>query len=406
MKLRTVLEQKIKEAEQGMNIGLPMGFSVTKFNDKHRPELWENTKLSRFICGIQKARYDLWGGLPGTGKTALVDDLYIHNPLKFLHLFPEFPIKYKVEYFNLELPLPDKMMKFAARQIFETTGQLYSATVLGGKRSALPSHIADMIRSTYEYFDKLEEYVRIDCTGLNPKFFYKRIMRIAEENGKLFYLNTKTLEIRQYTHEALVKERGLLKQQGTDDPWIFNNYIKNDPYTIFMFLIDHIGLTKYSSYRNKKEALDALSGYAVDGRNNFGFAFCFVSQFNRGNEDVSRIKNSPDPMLADFKETGTTQEDANFVGATYNPFRHKQEVHNGYERAIFGTFYRSVSILKNRDGADNIDVPFGFRGDIGEMKELPLIQEMTGSAIQNKELLDKIVKYYTRKEDDVFLKNR
>lgn len=402
MKLRDILAQKVEQAMLGYNMGIPMGYTTTPslLTDPitGNPIMeFNHSKLSNLVCGIQKGRYDLWGGLPGTGKTALVDDLYIHNPIKFLKEFPDYPMKLKIEYFNLEIPIGDKAMKYASRQIFEITGRLYSPNQLSGKKQRLSKELSMIIGTTYDYFDELEDYVKFDCSGLNPKYFYKRIMRAAEENGKIFYLDTSDVggKVRPFTYEELKTERDRLKKEDKDDPWIFDHYVPNDPYLVYGFIVDHIGLTKYTSYKSKKEALDNLSGYAVDGRNHYNNFFCFVSQFNRGNEDMGRIKNSPDPMLSDFKDTGSTQEDANLVGATYNPFRHKQESHNGYQATYFSGFYRSVSILKNRDGADNIDIPYGFRGDIGQMRELPDLKALETNTIEGKARLKKIMDYYT-----------
>jgi replicative DNA helicase len=129
---------------------------------------------------------------------------------------------------------------------------------------------------------------------------------------------------------------------------------------------------------------------AVFFRNIFGFSFIVVSQFNRGIEGMDRKANdAQEPQLSDFKETGSTQEDANLVLGLFNPFRYGLDMHRGYPISKLQRRYRSVHVLKNRGGKDGLAIGMHFMGETGKFKELPTAQQIE----ENPRLLEKILKY-------------
>ncbi len=83
-----------------------------------------------------------------------------------------------------------------------------------------------------------------------------------------------------------------------------------------------------------------------------------------------------------FKESSQTQEDADIVLALFDPIRYKVQDPSGYElnklKDGFGAkYFRSLRILKNSFGEDDIRVGLGFMGQIGTFKELYKQKDMT-----------------------------
>ncbi len=84
-----------------------------------------------------------------------------------------------------------------------------------------------------------------------------------------------------------------------------------------------------------------------------------------------------EPQLSDFKESGNTQEDANVVLALFSPQRYEIPSFRDYNITRLRNRFRSVSILKNRDGEADKILGMKFIGEVGTFSELPRGIEMT-----------------------------
>ena len=120
-----------------------------------------------------------------------------------------------------------------------------------------------------------------------------------------------------------------------------------------------------------------MSEYNGIFRDLYGFSVVAISQFNRSLADSTRMKNktlAPEP--SDFKDTSNTYEDADLVVGLFNPFKLKITDDLGYEVDNFINAkgynrYRSVHVLKNSFGVDDIAIGLYFIGEMGLWKELP-----------------------------------
>jgi hypothetical protein len=80
------------------------------------------------------------------------------------------------------------------------------------------------------------------------------------------------------------------------------------------------------------------------------------------------------------------------VLALFDPMRYKVEDPSGYQleklKDEYGAkYYRSVRLIKNSFGEDDVRIGLGFLGQIGMFKELPRRKDMTDSdyeAVVNK----------------------
>ena len=67
----------------------------------------------------------------------------------------------------------------------------------------------------------------------------------------------------------------------------------------------------------------------------------------------------------------TTTRDANVVLGLFAPSRYNILEHSGYDISLFKDRYRSMSILKSRDGEPNKKLPLFFNGAVDFFRELP-----------------------------------
>ena len=102
-----------------------------------------------------------------------------------------------------------------------------------------------------------------------------------------------------------------------------------------------------------------------------------------------RIKNGDvEPQLEDFADSSSTQNDADVVVALFDPMRYKVEDPSGYQldklKDEYGAkYFRSLRLIKNSYGEDDVRIGLGFLGQIGMFKELPRLKEMTESDYQS-----------------------
>jgi replicative DNA helicase len=161
-------------------------------------------------------------------------------------------------------------------------------------------------------------------------------------------------------------------------------YVPNDPNTITIVVIDHIGLLKTTKDQpTKKEAIDKMSDELRYARDFYGYSPVVVSQFNRSISNPMRQKNGDvEPQLEDFSESSSTQNDADVVMALFDPIRYKVADPSGYELEklkdeLGAKYFRSLRLIKNTFGSDDLRIGLAFLGSLGIFKELPRRQDMT-----------------------------
>jgi len=162
------------------------------------------------------------------------------------------------------------------------------------------------------------------------------------------------------------------------------HYVPFNENEITLVILDHIGLLKTTKDQpNKKAAIDKMSDELRYARDFYGYTPVVVSQFNRDISSPIRLRNGDvEPQLEDFADSSQTQNDADIVLALFDPMRYKVADLSGYElnklKDEYGAkYFRSVRLIKNSYGEDDVRIGLGFIGQIGMFKELPKQKEMT-----------------------------
>lgn len=337
----------IEKGKQGLNKGIPIG--LPKFSNK--------------ITNVQRRKYITIGGSTGSGKTAFVDNQFVLEPFDYLESNNS-PFSLEVIYYCLEIPVVDKITKLVAAKIARDYGIKVDEKIIHSEGNYdIPPDVEAIIKDYKEYFSKLLNKVIFFRGSLTPNFLYKDIMGYVESRGQII----------------------------RDNKGIIVNYIPKNPQLITEIIIDHSNLiTPNEEDKNsKKIAIDRTSQMLVFFRNMFNHSPIVISQYNRAIEGMDRKKQeSQEPQLSDFKETGSTQEDANLVLGLFYPYKFGLDTHRGYPVSKLGNNYRSLHILKNRNGEDNIALGLRFDGKTGRFSELPTMKDIK----ENPEALNKILK--------------
>lgn len=332
------LKNEVQAGLDGRNNGIPMGFD----------------RLNRFI-GIRKSMYFLVGGLTGSGKTSFIDDAFVLNPVDWYLSQKDPQIKLKIIYRSMERSRTYKLAKWISRKIFIDHGTTIPVTKLLGWTDKMSHDEHDLFLMYEDYMNRVEEIVTIIDGPENAVGIAKELKAHALKNG----------------HIEQVDEYN-------------KRYIPDDENTVTIVVLDHIGLLKTTKDQTtKKETIDKMSDELRYARDFYGYTPVVVSQFNRSISNIMRIKNGDvEPQLEDFAESSQTQNDADVVLALFDPLRYKVLDTSGYDlnklKDQYGAkYYRSLRLIKNSYGEDDVRIGLGFMGQVGMFKELPRQKEMT-----------------------------
>ena len=335
-----LLNAEVNKGLAGKNKGISMGFE----------------RLTSYI-GIRKSMYYLVGGNTGSGKTSFIDDAFVLNPVDWA-LSKEGQasgIKVKVWYRSMERSRAYKMAKWMSRKIFLDQGIIIPVGKLLGWKEIMTKDEHDLYLHYEDYMNELCEIVTIIDGPENPVGIAKELKAYAEQNGKIEQM----------------------------DQWN-KVYVPNDANQITMVVIDHIGLLKTTTAQpTKKDAIDKMSDELRFARDFYGYSPVVVSQFNRSISNPARLKNGDvEPQLEDFSDSSSTQNDADVVMALFDPIRYKVADPSGYDldklKDQYGSkYFRSLRLIKNSYGADDIRIGMAFLGEIGMFAEMPRKKDIT-----------------------------
>lgn len=334
-----ILKKEVQEGIEGKNNSIPIGFN----------------RLNKHI-GIRKRIYTTIIGATGSGKSALLHNAYILNPFDwYIAEGEKTGLKLKILLFSMERSRIYTIAKWVSRKIFLDQGVLIPVSkLLGWWETKLSSNEHDLFLMYEDYIDRLDEVVTIIEGPQNPTGYYKTVKGYAEKNGRIE-------EISEYN----------------------KIYIPNHPNEIVLPMTDHLGISKLEKgLETKKAAIDKMSEYNRIFRDFYGYSPIAVSQLNRDLSNPMYQKMvSFEPTIDSAKETGSVAEDSDVVLSLFDPLRYKT-TDPSYNADKFinqetgAKCFRSVKVLKNSYGEDDLRVGMAFEGATGIFKELPKPKEM------------------------------
>ena len=339
MMYKDVLRSNIDSGRLGLNKGLPHGFN----------------RLVEFLPGIQQSTYYLIGAESSVGKSAFVNNSFVFNPIDwYIANKNNTDVKLKIHYYSFEISKEMMLYKAVCRKIWMEYGILLDINyVLSRGKYRLSQEHYDLVIKSLDYFDEMEDILYIQDIPENPTGIWHKELKYAANNGK-----------------------------GLVDYKLEGDYIPNDQNLYTLIVVDHISLIKKERGFNTKDLIDKLSEYMIILRNKLKFTPVIIQQLNRAGNDPTRIKmDRMEPMLSDFKDSGNTVNDSNVCLSLFSPMRYEMEQHRGYKinpkDGGLGSRYRSLQILKNRDGEADKTIGMEFIGEVGAFSELKKNSDMT-----------------------------
>lgn len=353
---------KIHKGIEGYNMGILLPDSMAKLNDQ--------------LCGVQRGTYYLIGARLKVGKTAISDSIFLYNSYdRYKELKGTADeIELDIDYFSFEIDTPTKILNGISRRIFLQHGIYLPVKYImsKGKFNVSQEHY-DLITSTADYFEELEDVLTIHDEGMHPTLINNILYKKALSKGKA-----------SYNHEV-IENTGA--PSFTKDTLV--HYESIHPNRYHLAIVDHAALTKSESGKNKKETIDTLSNYLVENRDKYGITPVLIQQFSSwSDENESKFKRgTPVPTLDSFSDSKHTPRDANVIMALHDPYSYvgvtESNSYRGYPIDKFRNNFRGLEIMRNRDGTPNIHLGLFFFGGIGEFNELCLPDYFNGKTANN-----------------------
>ena len=290
-------------------------------------------RFSKLIPDLQKGMYYLVGGESGAGKTSFVDDRLVSAPFEDSLIKKQ---KIKGIYYSFEVDTLSKVSKLASRKLFMEEGIIVtSPDILGHNENILPEHNFQRISKYETYFNEMFETLTFYDYAKSPTDIEKDLYAFSETIGK----------------------------------WKGEDFIENDIDCTYLVVIDHIGLIKRLGM-SKKEAMDYLSSILIHFRNKCKMTFIVIAQFNRNLSSSDRFNiNRVIPQMSDFADTSNLIQDCDKAFGIFSPAKYGFTDYLGYTIDPLADNFRSLHILKNRQGVSDRMVPLEFLGGVGYFRE-------------------------------------
>lgn len=321
----------------------------------------QKPKVDQFIFGTRKATYYLYGAETGVGKTTYCRETHLHIPYEYYRLINNTDI-IDVEFvdFSLEISAEVNTGMAITRRLFLDHNKVVPLDRLfrwDQSQAPLDDEIRGLINSYGDYFEDFERKVVVVDEDTTPTKLHDVLMDVAKRNGRF-------------------------EREGR---WIAEcgSYVPFNPNKFIIVLVDTVNLSEVEPPHDTiKSSIDRISRILVWFRNKCGFTPIVIQQFNAEISAVDRNRYGiKTPLLRDFEDSKRTTKDANIIFGLYDPMRHfKTDEYEflGYDVGRqLRSWFRSLHLLKNRNGPTNKVIPLKYDGALGLFNQLPDAIAMT-----------------------------
>lgn len=336
-------------------------------------------RLEKFLPGIEQDTYYLLTASSGVGKSKLARYLFIHNPYMFIKNNPDSGIKLTIKYFSLEESKKKIILSEISKYLFTKYNLVVSVKQLQsrGRYNTISADVLEKVKEAEEYVNEFLDTVDIIDSIRNPTGIYKYMRDYALSIGT--YYNSSNIALTP-------QEIDNIKHGIGEDYKKIAYYKKHHPKHYVIVLVDHLSLLQTESDEGLRltqwQTMAKYSNnYCLAMRDKFGFIPVNVQQQASDKEAVEynykghTIEEKLEPSLDGLGNNKETQRDANVVLGLFAPNRYGINLHNNYDLSILRDRYRSLSILKDRDGVANKKVPLFFNGAVDFFKEMPRVDD-------------------------------
>lgn len=333
-------------------------------------------RLEKYLPGIEQSTYYLIAAASGVGKSKLARYLFIHNPIMFLENNPDSDIQLDILYFSLEESKEKVILAEVSKYLYTQHKLNLSIKQLSsvGRYNVLSTEDLQKVQQSEEHVNNFLKRVKIFDNVRNATGIYKTVRDFALTIGTYYDKNDTPLTP-QEVHNVKI---------GVGESYKKVSYYKtHNPKHYVIVLIDHISLLQPETGETLWQSMSKMSSnYCLHIRDKFGFIPVVVQQLAADKERIEANFSKADlvqklePSLDGLGDNKTIARDVNIALGLFAPDRYKITEHNGYDITRFRDRYRSMNIMKSRDGIANKKLPLFFNGAVDFFKELPKVDEL------------------------------
>lgn len=333
-------------------------------------------RLEKYLPGIEQSTYYLIAAASGVGKSKLARYLFIHNPIMFLENNPDSDIQLDILYFSLEESKEKVILAEVSKYLYTQHKLNLSIKQLSsvGRYNVLSTEDLQKVQQSEEHVNNFLKRVKIFDNVRNATGIYKTVRDFALTIGTYYDKNDTPLTP-QEVHNVKIRVGESYKK--------VSYYKTHNPKHYVIVLIDHISLLQPETGETLWQSMSKMSSnYCLHIRDKFGFIPVVVQQLAADKERIEANFSKADlvqklePSLDGLGDNKTIARDVNIALGLFAPDRYKITEHNGYDITRFRDRYRSMNIMKSRDGIANKKLPLFFNGAVDFFKELPKVDEL------------------------------
>lgn len=311
--------------------------------------------LSKYLPGWIKGTYYCITGATGSGKSKFARYSFVDYPYKYCK---ENHIPLRIIYFALE----ESADYFWTSILLDILNQKYNVQLTyyqyRGFHEGMTDEIRELINSIIPEIDDMKQYIHVYDDIGNPTGLLKTIQKELSDLG------------------TFVKGETTKDEFGNDITR--TDFVYHDPNTHVIVVADHIGLlepeqNKISPVLNLHQAISKWSEYVVKMvSKRYNCIAVSVHQQEMAGENNDNFK------LGRLEPSETKYGDNKLVGRDYmvslgifNPVKYQLQNYLGYTMKDFGDNFRTVQVIKHRNGIPNIVQAMWFDGIGNKYEELP-----------------------------------
>jgi hypothetical protein len=314
-------------------------------------------KTSRYIPGIVRGRNVTVTANSGVGKTQITKFMYVFWPFIWCR---ENNVPLKVFYFALE----ESKEEFIASATSFFLRWYYNISIetdtLLSMNGVFSDEILGHLRKIEPLMDEFLKTVIIEDNISNPTGIFKYLKNHAVENGTTTYKNM-TIDNKE------VK--------------VFDTYEPNNKEEYWIAVADHIGLFTEEQGKTLHQTISLFSAEYGRKKITKRYNYCLIQvQQQSASSEAKEYNNKGElnytklePSLSDLADNKFTQRDQHLVWGLFSPDRYEIPVYKNWDIQKLQDNFRSLHVLKNRNGRSNIKVSLYFEGDTNFFSELPSV---------------------------------
>ena len=335
-------------------------------------------RLEMYLPGIEQSTYYLLAAASGVGKSKLARYLFIHNPIVFLEKNPDSGIELDILYFSLEESKEKIILAEISKYLYSKYNLVISIKQLAsvGRYNVISSEDLVKVKLAEAHVRKFLDRVTIYDNVRNATGIYKTVRNFAMTVGTYYDKDGKPL-----TPEEVMQVTGGIGETYKK----VAGYRLHNPKHYVIVMTDHLGLLQPESGETLWQTMGKMSSnYNLHFRDKFGFIPVVIQQLAADKERVDSnfqgktIEDKLEPTLDSLGDNKTIARDVNVALGLFDPARYKIDNHNGYDITRLKDRYRSMNIMKSRDGIANKKLPLFFNGAVDFFKEMPRTDNIDG----------------------------